>query len=37
MYSKIYPLAPEEFKPLLLPGLADAVELAVRVYEANQI
>ena len=36
MYNKIYPLAPEEFKPLLLPGLEYAVELAARTYKANQ-
>jgi hypothetical protein len=37
MYSRIYPLAPEKFKPLLLPGLEDAVGLAVRTYKANQV
>lgn len=37
MYSRIYPLAPEELKPLLLPGLEDAVGLAVRTYKANQV
>ena len=36
MYRRIYSLAPEEFKPLLLPGLEDAVGLAVRTYKANQ-
>ena len=37
MYRRIYPLAPEEFKPLLLSGLEDAVGLAVRTYKANQL
>jgi glyoxylase-like metal-dependent hydrolase (beta-lactamase superfamily II) len=33
MWKQIYPLAPEEFKPLLFPGLEDAVEHAARTYQ----
>jgi len=36
MWSSVYPLAPEDFKPLLFPGLEGAVELAARIYKANQ-
>ncbi len=36
MYRRIYPQTPEEFKPLLLPGLEDAVGLAVWTYKEKQ-
>ena len=36
MWKRVYKHISEDLKPLLLPPLEDAVELAARTYKANQ-
>ncbi|MBW2611915.1 MAG: hypothetical protein JRE12_06055 [Deltaproteobacteria bacterium] len=35
MWQRVYTKAPEEFKPLLLPGLEGAVDHAAKAYQAR--